>query len=118
MKGLYTLNRKFQTIGVENCYISEISLAELKYGVENSQHRGKNQKVLDDFLTGVQVLPIYEDIDIYAKEKARLKKAGKPVDDFDLLIGATAVSYHLTMVTNNVSHFERIKGIRIEDWTK
>ncbi|MFI5149516.1 MAG: type II toxin-antitoxin system VapC family toxin [Bacteroidia bacterium] len=118
MKGLYSLDRKFQAVGVENCYLSEITLAELKFGVENSQHRTKNQRALDDFLTGIQVLPIFEALDIYAKEKARLKKAGKPVDDFDLLIGATAVSYHLTMVTNNISHFERIKGIRIEDWTK
>ncbi len=118
MKGLYSLDHKFRTIGVENCYISEISLAELKYGVENSQHRAKNQRALDNFLTGIQVLPIYESIAVYAKEKARLKKAGKLVDDFDLLIGATAVSYHLTMVTNNVSHFERIKGLRIEDWTR
>ncbi len=117
LKGLYNLNHKIKSVGVENCLISEISLAELKFGIENSQQREKNQKALEIFLSGVQVLPIYEALDIYAKEKARLRKSGKIVDDFDLLIGSTAVCYNLIMVTNNLSHFERIKNIKIEDWT-
>jgi len=118
MKGLYDLNKKFETAGFEHCFISEITIAELKFGVENSQKPEKNRKALNHFLSGIQVIPIYEALDTYAKEKARLRKAGIPIDDFDLLIGTTAVSYDMTMVTNNLSHFERIEGIIIEDWTK
>lgn len=118
MKGLYDLNKKFERAGYENYFISEITIAELKFGVENSQKPEKNRKVLNNFLSGIQVIPIFEALDIYAKEKARLRKAGMPIDDFDLLIGSTAVSYDMIMVTNNLSHFERIKGIKIEDWTK
>lgn len=118
MKGLYELNMKFKSVGAENCFISEITLAELKYGVENSEHREKNQKALDNFLSGIQVLPIYEALGIYAKEKSRLKRSGKTVDDFDLLIGSTAICYRLIMVSNNISHFERLKSIKLEDWTK
>jgi tRNA(fMet)-specific endonuclease VapC len=73
--------------------------------------------VLEDFLSGVQVLPIFHSLDLYAKEKARLQKAGTPVDDFDLLIGVTSVSHKLVMVTNNTNHFKRIIGIKLEDWT-
>jgi tRNA(fMet)-specific endonuclease VapC len=51
------------------------------------------------------------------KGKARLRKAGQPIDDFDLLIGATAIAYGLILVTNNVDHLQRIKAIIIEDWT-
>jgi len=40
------------------------------------------------------------------------------VDDFDLLIGATAISNELILVTNNVDHLGRMEGIKIEDWTK
>jgi tRNA(fMet)-specific endonuclease VapC len=65
----------------------------------------------------VQILPIYHSLDIYAKEKARLQKAGTPLDDFDLLIGVTSVIHGLTMVTNNTNHFKRIKGIKLENWT-
>ncbi len=115
---MFELNSRFIDADPKNCYISEITLAELRFGVENSERKEKNQKALDNFLTGVNILPIYHSIGLYASEKARLRKAGTPIDDFDLLIGATAVTHNLTMVTNNLKEFNRIKGINIEDWTK
>jgi tRNA(fMet)-specific endonuclease VapC len=118
MKGLYDLKAKFHTVKTENCLISEITLAELKFGVENSQNKEKNQKALDNFLSGIKIIPIFQAIEYYAKEKARLRKSGKSIDDFDLLIGSTAVTFGLKMVTNNTNHFDRIKGIKLEDWTK
>ncbi len=117
MKGKFNLNEKFDKVSVDNCFISEITLAELKFGVENSENKDKNEKALKDFLTGVKLLPIFHSLDLYAKEKARLRKAGTPVDDFDLLIGVTSVTHGLTMVTNNTDHFKQIKGIDLEDWT-
>ena len=93
-------------------------MAELKFGVENSEKKEKNQKALNSFLTGVKILPIFHSLDLYAKEKARLRKMGKPVDDFDLLIGVTSVAHGLTLVTNNTSHFSGISNIDLEDWTK
>ncbi|MBN9351509.1 MAG: type II toxin-antitoxin system VapC family toxin [Chitinophagaceae bacterium] len=117
MKGKFDLETKFDSVPSENLFISEMTLAELKFGVENSEHREKNRKTLDNFLTGVQVLPIFHSLDLYGKEKARLRKAGTPIDDFDLLIGVTSVNHKLTMVTNNTNHFKRIIGIKLEDWT-
>lgn len=117
MKGKFDLDVKFDNATTENCFISEITLAELKFGVEKSEKPDKNKKALDNFLTGIQILPIFHSLDLYAKEKARLQKAGTPVDDFDLLIGVTSVTHSLIMVTNNTSHFKRIRGIRLEDWT-
>ena len=117
IKGLFSLDLKFETVPPENCFISEITLAELKFGVENSDKREKNQKALENFLQGVTIIPIYHAIDLYAKEKARLRKAGIRIDDFDLFIGVTAITNNLIMVTNNNSHFKRIKGMQIEDWT-
>lgn len=86
MNGLYNLKGKFKEVGSENCSISEITLAELKFGVENSQNPERNKKALDNFLIGIQIVPIFEALDVYAQEKARLRKQGTPVDDFDLLI--------------------------------
>lgn len=117
IKGLYELKSKFKDVGPENCFISEITLAELKFGVTKSQAKKKNQQALENFLTGIQILPIFPALDIYASEKARLQKSGKIIDDFDLLIGATAVSFDLVMVTNNTNHFNRIADIKLEDWT-
>jgi tRNA(fMet)-specific endonuclease VapC len=118
MKGLHRLDEKLEKVKSDNCFISEITLAELKFGVENSQNQEKNDKALQKFLSEIQVIPIFQAIDTYAKEKARLKRLGKPVDDFDLLIGCTAVAWSFIMVTNNTGHFDRIKGIKIEDWTQ
>jgi len=117
MKGKFDLETKFDKVTAESCFISEMTLAELKFGVEKSEKAEKNRKALDNFLTGVQILPIFHSLDLYAKEKARLQKAGTPVDDFDLLIGVTSVTHKLTMVTNNTTHFKRISGIKLEDWT-
>ena len=117
MKGKFDLEAKFDKATADNCFISEMTLAELKFGVEKSDKAEKNKKALDNFLTGVQILPIFHSLDLYAKEKARLQKAGTPVDDFDLLIGVTSVTHKLIMVTNNTNHFKRISGIKLEDWT-
>ena len=58
MKGKFALNKKFDLVSTDNCFISEITLAELKFGVENSEKPDKNRKALEDFLTAIYVLPI------------------------------------------------------------
>ena len=118
IKGKYDLKKKFEKVDPDNCFISEITLAELMFGVENSEKKEKNQKALDNFLKGVKVVPIFHSLGLYAKEKSRLRKAGTPIDDFDLLIGVTSVTHNLIMVTNNKSHLARIKNIVIEDWAE
>lgn len=100
-----------------NCFISEITVAELKFGVANSKAKKKNGAVLDNFMSGIQVLPIFPALDIYAEEKARLRKSGNIIDDFDLLIGTTAIAFDLVMVTNNTSHFKRLNKLDLQDWT-
>ncbi len=118
IQGKFSLNEKFREVTKENRFISEITLAELKFGVENSQSKKKNQETLDNFLTGIQILPIINSLDIYAEEKARLRKQGNTIDDFDLLIGASAVANDMVLVTNNEAHFQRITKIMIENWAK
>lgn len=117
MKGRYGLDEKLESRHMDALFISEITLAELKFGVAKSERSEKNRKVLNSFLTGVQTLPIFDVLDVYANEKARLQKAGRPVDDFDLLIGATAIANEMILVTNNLKHFTRLSGIQLEDWT-
>lgn len=103
--------------GRENCFISEITVAELRYGAENSENPAKSHKSVDAFVSGLSIIPIYGSIKRYAKEKVRLRKMGKPMhDEFDLLIGVTAVENRLTLVTDNVKDFERLEGIKMENW--
>lgn len=117
-KKKFGLLEKFKKAGTDNCFISEITLAELIFGVENSSNPEKHRREVEDFVSVVSVLPITTSINVFALEKTRLQKIGTPVDNFDLLIAATAISNGLILVTNNVKHFDRLPQLRIEDWTK
>lgn len=86
------------------------------FGAENSSNPKKNHKLIEIFTDGVIVLPIFDAIYLYGKEKARLRSKGKMISDFDLLIGCTAIEKDLIMVTENIKEFERISGIKIENW--
>jgi tRNA(fMet)-specific endonuclease VapC len=118
IKGQYQLDQKITGVGKQNCFISEMTVAELKFGVENSKTVEGMRAVVEPFITKFAVIPIYNSLDIYAKEKAKLRRQGLLIDDFDILIGATSVAHNLVMVTNNVGHLSRLDGIIIEDWTK
>ena len=115
-RGNRDVMQRLNRIGFEHCFICDVVLAELRYGAYNSNFVEENLKMIDDFIEEVQVLPFANSIDVYAKEKVRLKKAGMPIEDFDLLIGCAAQAAKLTMVTNNIKHFSHIEGLVIEDW--
>jgi tRNA(fMet)-specific endonuclease VapC len=115
-KGQFDLKEKIEKIGFERFAISEITLAELIYGAEKSQRKSENLKVVEDFAEMIAVIPIFDSIRIYGKEKTRLKQKGKSVSDLDLFIGATAIVNNMTLVTRNVREFERMENIKIENW--
>jgi tRNA(fMet)-specific endonuclease VapC len=117
LNGKFGMKEKLNSINSKCIYISEITLAELKFGVENSDKIEQNKQSLNKFLIDIEVLPIFHSLDLYAKEKARLKKQGTPIDDFDLLIAVTSVTHNLTMVTKNIRHFKNVENITLEDWT-
>lgn len=75
-RGDYNLIEKFQEVKLENCAISEITLAELIFGAENSSNPAKNHKIIDEFSGQIKILPIFNALQIYAKEKVRLRKSG------------------------------------------
>lgn len=119
LKGRYGIAEKVNGVGLENCFISEVTVAELHFGVECSSEDLIQEKRLrlDNLLTRLQIIPFATAIDVYAREKARLRSNGEIIPDFDLLIGATAVATGMKMVTNNTKHLSRVDGIEIEDWT-
>jgi tRNA(fMet)-specific endonuclease VapC len=112
----YDVAQKMDKIGAENCYISSVTVAELKYGLEYGGATSKSRKRLDDFLSCINIVTFESCIDTYAREKSRLRKEGLLIDDFDLLIGCAAITQGYTLVTDNIKHFERIKNLKIENW--
>ena len=97
-------------------FVSEVTVAELEYGNRCSGRYEENKLIVDRFLSSVNVVPFSDAIHLYAEERYRLRSIGQSIEDFDLLIGCTAVSNNLIMVTNNAKHYSRIKDIRIENW--
>ena len=119
LRGKYNIDKAIDHVGWDNCYISEITMLELKFGAELCSQRDgiDRMKGLVDFLNEINVVPIADAIDYAAKEKIRLRLKGTPLDDnFDLLIGSTAVVHDYVMVTDNIKDLKNIDGIRIENW--
>jgi tRNA(fMet)-specific endonuclease VapC len=97
--------------------ISVITYGELLYGAHVSQQHEKNRAIirrLADIFPVIGIgIPV---IETFADLKRSLETRGQGLDDMDLLIAATALSLNYRLVTNNESHFSRIKGLEIENW--
>lgn len=115
-KGQFDLESKIEKVGFRKFAISEITLAELIYGAEKSQKKLENIRVVENFAEKITIIPIFDSIRIYGKEKARLKLKGTIISDLDLFIGATTIVNDMILVTRNVSEFERMENIKIENW--
>ncbi|NDV59397.1 type II toxin-antitoxin system VapC family toxin [Bacteroides sp. 519] len=118
LQGKYNVPTKLQKAGRQNCYISEITVAELLYGAACSAQPEKHSEQVKLFIAQFEILPIFSALPFYAQTKAHLRKNGQMIDDFDILIGATAVSANLVLVTENLKHLNRIPDITIENWIK
>jgi tRNA(fMet)-specific endonuclease VapC len=114
----FSIGEHIQTVGWNNCYISEITKIELLYGAECSDRPEENTKIIEDFCNNITTIPISTCIATFCKQKVRLRKAGKPIKDFDLLIASTAIVNHCTMVTEDIKHYSRINDIHLENWVQ
>ena len=110
------MNRKIALAGIDNCYLSEITVAELYYGAENSDNPKKTMCETEDFISLFRILPFSKSLHTFGREMAYLKSIGRKIENFDMAIGYIALQHKMVMVTDNVDHFGRIRGIEIEDW--
>jgi tRNA(fMet)-specific endonuclease VapC len=111
--------RRLQTVAVADVCISAISRAEMAYGIEVSPRRKQDQAALDAYLRYVAVLDFPSDAALdYGLIRADLKMRGKMIGANDLLIAAHARCLGLTLFTNNTREFERVEGLKIENWSE
>ncbi len=98
--------------------ISVITLMELYYGAYHSQKIESNLAKIKNIENSIEIIPLgKESVETFGKYKAKLEKAGVPLDDFDLILASCALAHNLVLVTNNVKHFQRIEGLKITNWT-
>ena len=118
MKGRADVVDAIRKVGWSNCHIAEISVAELLFGAECSANRDKNTELVEAFLQNVHIVPFSVGIREFCKQKAQLRAKGELIEDTDLFIGAAAIASGYTLVTENVKHLSRLKGIQLENWIK
>ena len=109
--------KTLKTKSKKDIYISSITIAELEYGIAKSHFPEKNKIALIEFLSIFNILP-FDDNDAvdFGEIKKELEKKGKIIGPMDLLLAAQAKSKKLILVTNNKKEFERVEGLKIENW--
>jgi tRNA(fMet)-specific endonuclease VapC len=110
--------RHFKTYSVGDIGISSITLAELMYGVQRSQQVQKNRQALEEFTLPLEIAA-FDDAaaEVYGSVRAGLERDGTPVGSMDMLIGAHALNLGVTLVTNNLREFKKIKNLKVVDWS-
>ena len=99
--------------------LSSVVVAELRYGADHSARRRTNHARIDALLDEIECL----DFDLqaaatYGRVRARLEAAGTPIGPNDMLIAAHALSRGLSVVTDNVGEFGRVKGLKVDNWRR
>lgn len=119
LKGKSAVLDNFKKYAAEPKAVSVVTYGELVFGAQASQkvtenlakvYRLKEIFPLIDVTAGI--------MDIFGALKAELRRNGMPVDDFDLLIGATALTTGYCVVTNNERHYAKIPGLEVVNWSK
>jgi len=97
--------------------ISMVTLGELLFGAEKSARPAANRRTVEDFAARLEVLPFDADAAAhFADIRAALERQGKPIGSYDLMIAGHARSRGLVVVTHNQREFQRVDGLRTEDW--
>lgn len=122
---LYIINRKlpqarrlFNTHNGQMC-ISAVTLGELICGAEKSKAVERNLEIVEGLAARLDVLPFGEhEAKQFAQVKAELELSGQPIGPYDMMIAGHARSAGLVLVTNNLSEFGRVAGLRLENWVE
>ena len=119
LKGNETVNQNLRRHIHDAIQISAVTLMELYYGAYKSQQVESNLAKVKKIESGLDVIAVdCESVEIFGLLKSKLEMSGRPLDDFDLILAATALSHNLILVTNNERHFARIDGLKIDNWSK
>ena len=117
LKGDINIQQNLQLHVNDILLISIITLMELYYGVYKSRHVDANLAKIKTLEQSLEILPTgQENAEIFGRLKAKLESDGNRLDDFDLIIASTALTHNLVLVTNNEKHFQRIEGLKLENW--
>ncbi|MBF0619871.1 MAG: type II toxin-antitoxin system VapC family toxin [Candidatus Omnitrophica bacterium] len=119
LRGQYPhLKKAFQACLAESIKIPSLVAAELEFGALVSDSPLTAQKAVAEFLMPYEIIPFDKNAaGIYAAIRADLQQKGRMIGPNDLVIAATVLACHGTLVTHNTKEFSRISGLKFQDWT-
>lgn len=119
LKGQYlSILTHFEEINFKQIATSSITKAELEYGCQKSENYNESMQFYKKILDMIPIIPFEsKDAFSYGKLRAKLKREGKEIGPNNSLIAAIALSNDYVLVTHNTKEFERVEGLKIEDWT-
>lgn len=108
---------RLEGISADAILLSSVVVAEIEYGIAKSRRRLHNRRVFDTLLSGFRVIPFdAAAAKLYGPIRADLEKRGRLIGPYDLMIAAHAKSVDAVVVTDNTKEFDRVAGLRTENW--
>ena len=123
---IYIINKRpqqvldiFKTTDIRKIKLSSVTMAELEYGASKSAFRERNRHALLAFASPFEIVPFDDtDAEVFGLLRADLEHRGVPIGPYDIQIASQAINRGYALVTNNTSEFERVSGLRVENWAK
>ena len=119
LKGEYpSIRKKLRKKKPADIMIPSVVKAELLFGAEKSSKVADNREKILGFLSPFELLPFGDtECEIYTKIRYQLENQGTPIGANDMLIAAVVLAHKGTLVTNNEKEFEKVRGLKIQNWT-
>ncbi len=112
-----TVARRFARVAPGSLGISIITWGELCFGAVKSNDPARARCLLEQFSRAVQVVPLTAEAGLrYGEVRAVLQRAGTSIGNNDLWIAAHALALGVPLISNNVHEFERVPGLKLENW--
>ena len=111
------LRERLESLPLSSVFLSDIVFGELAFGWENSAQPSATKARVEQFLVHFPKLSSNEaTARLYGQHRQRLQARGTPIGMNDFWIAAQALANNLILVTHNIREFERIEGLKLEDW--
>lgn len=110
---------KIKATNPSDLFLSSIIYMKIEYGLQRNPRKAiAIQGILQDFFKSIQILSFgYEEAQYAGRIRAELMNKGTPIGPYDLLIAATAMHHKLTVITSNISEFQRVDNLLYENWS-
>jgi tRNA(fMet)-specific endonuclease VapC len=116
-KGIGNVSNRFLATPPNEIAIPTIVIFELEVGIAKSKFPRKRRAQLEELISLVNIIPFnYVEAQSAAKIRAKLEMQGLSIGPYDVLIAATAMTQNSILVTHNTKEFNRIEGLKVEDW--